>query len=48
MKKNAPLFVIEAMKMESTITALKDCKIKKVSLSESTLVETDDLVLEME
>jgi pyruvate carboxylase len=47
-KKNSPLFVIEAMKMESTITAIKDGKVKKVHLPEASMVETDDLVIEME
>jgi len=45
---NTPLFVIEAMKMESTITAPKAGKVKKVHLSEKTLVEQDDLVIEMD
>ena len=47
-KKDAPLFIIEAMKMESTITAPKDGVIKKIYLKERTLVEQDDLVVEME
>lgn len=45
---NDPLFIIEAMKMESTITAHKKGKIKKVYLTEKTLVQQDDLVIEME
>lgn len=47
-KKNQPLFVIEAMKMESTITAAKDGTIKKIFLQEQTLVEADDVILEMQ
>ncbi len=43
--KNQPLFVIEAMKMESTIVASKDSNIKKVYLSENTMVEQDDCVV---
>jgi len=43
-----PLFVIEAMKMESTITAPRAGTVKKVHLSERTLVEQDDLVIELE
>ncbi len=43
---NAPLFIIEAMKMESTITAPMAGKIKKIHLAEKTLVEQDDLVVE--
>ena len=46
-KANAPLFVIEAMKMESTITAPYSGKVKQVVLGEKTLVEQDDLVLEI-
>jgi pyruvate carboxylase len=45
-KKNTPLFTIEAMKMETTITAPKDFRIEKVVLAEGNLVEADDLVLE--
>ena len=47
-KKNAPLFTIEAMKMESTLTAIKDCAIKKIHLKENTLVEAEDLVIEID
>ncbi len=45
---NDPLFVIEAMKMESTITAPFDGVIKRIVLKEKTMVEQDDLVVEME
>ncbi|MCO6486964.1 MAG: pyruvate carboxylase [Phaeodactylibacter sp.] len=45
---NAPLFIIEAMKMESTITAPAAGRVKKVHLKEKTLVEQDDLVVELE
>ena len=47
-KKNAPLFTIEAMKMETTITATKDLKVSRIVLPEATMVETDDLVVETE
>lgn len=47
-KKNQPLFVIEAMKMESNVSAPFDGKISKVILKPNTLVEQDDLVLEIE
>ncbi len=47
-KKNAPLFTIEAMKMETTITATRDLKIRHISLKEGTLVESEDLVIEVE
>ncbi len=45
---NTPLFIIEAMKMESTITAPIKGKIKKIHLSEKTMVEQDDLIIELE
>ena len=47
-KKNMPLFVIEAMKMESTITANKAGILKKVVLNEGEMVDVDDLVLVIE
>ncbi|AOM80599.1 pyruvate carboxylase [Pedobacter steynii] len=46
-KKNQPLFMIEAMKMESNITAIADCVVKNIVLTEGTIVNTDDLVLEV-
>jgi pyruvate carboxylase len=45
--KNAPLFVIEAMKMESTIVAPAAASIKSVVLPEGVLVEQDDVVVEL-
>ncbi|MEY2949784.1 MAG: hypothetical protein RLZZ248_985 [Bacteroidota bacterium] len=45
---NAPLFIIEAMKMESTITAPKEGVVKKIVLKEGVLVEQDDLVIVLE
>ncbi|WP_109299583.1 pyruvate carboxylase [Aquimarina sp. AU474] len=44
-KKNEPLFIIEAMKMETTITANEDATIKKIMLKPGTMVEADDLVV---
>ncbi|MEO0337864.1 MAG: pyruvate carboxylase [Bacteroidota bacterium] len=44
---NDPLFVIEAMKMESTVTAPMAGVVKKIHLGERTLVEQDDLVIEL-
>jgi pyruvate carboxylase len=44
-KENTPLFIIEAMKMESTITAPMGGVVEKVLLKERTMVEQDDLVL---
>jgi pyruvate carboxylase len=46
-KANQPLFIIEAMKMESTITSPMAGTVKKVYLGERTLVEQDDLVVEL-
>ena len=46
-KENQPLFVIEAMKMETTITAPRAGKIAKVVLTKG-MVEQDDLVLVLE
>ncbi len=45
---NTPLFVIEAMKMESTITSPKAGVVRKVFLSERTMVEQNDVVVEIE
>jgi pyruvate carboxylase len=45
-KRNTPLFTIEAMKMETTITASRDMQVKKIALAERTLVEADDVVIE--
>ncbi|MEL6251193.1 MAG: pyruvate carboxylase [Bacteroidota bacterium] len=47
-KKNQPLFVIEAMKMESTVTSPIEGKVKRIHLKEGVMVEQDDLVVEME
>ena len=47
-KKNDPLFVIEAMKMESTISSPMAGVIEQVYLSEKTMVEQDDLVVEID
>ena len=47
-KENQSLFVIEAMKMETTISAPFGGKVKKVHLTGGTMVGQDDLVLELE
>lgn len=47
-KAGAPLFVIEAMKMESTVSAAKEGKIKRVHLPAGTMVDQNDLVIEIE
>ena len=46
--KDTPIFVIEAMKMETTITAPSDSSIKAVYLAPGTLVEQGDLVIELD
>jgi pyruvate carboxylase len=45
-EKDQPLFVIEAMKMETTITATAPGEVKTVHLQAGTLVEQGDLVVE--
>ena len=45
LKKNEPLFVIEAMNMETTITAKEDGAIKTIVLKEGTMVNAEDLVV---
>ena len=47
-EKNQGLFVIEAMKMESTIASPMSGVVERVHLSEKTLVEQDDLVIEID
>ncbi len=46
--KNTPLFVIEAMKMETNVAATQGGKVKKIALKEGTLVGQDDLVIVLE
>ncbi len=46
--KNTPLFVIEAMKMETTITAPDDLTVGTITLGEGARVLADDLVLTVE
>jgi len=47
-EKDTPLFVIEAMKMESTITAPFTGTIKKIHLEAGEILEQGDLVIEFE
>ena len=44
-KKNQPLFVIEAMKMETTVTAIEAGVVDRIQLQGGTLVNSEDLVL---
>ena len=46
-KANQPLFVIEAMKMETTITATEKATVVHIALTEGTLVQADDLVVRL-
>ena len=46
-KSNQPLFTIEAMKMESTVTSPVAGIVKQIFLGEKTLVEQGDAVLEV-
>ncbi len=47
-KENDPLFIIEAMKMESTITAFKSGTVKSITLKDGKMVKQDDLILTFE
>ena len=46
--ENDLLFVIEAMKMETSVTAVAAGKVKSIHLEAGTIVEQDDLVVEMQ
>lgn len=45
---NTPLFIIEAMKMETTVTATKTSKVKSIHIREGAMVSQDDLVIELD
>jgi len=47
-KENDPLFVIEAMKMETTVTAVTAGKVQSITLGSGKMVLQDDLVLTLE
>ena len=47
-KENDPLFIIEAMKMETTVTATKSGKVKSITLKEGSMAMQDDLILTIE
>jgi pyruvate carboxylase len=46
--KNTPLFLIEAMKMESTVVAPFDGKVVHIELKENVMVMQDDLIVTLE
>jgi len=46
--KDDVLFIIEAMKMETTVSSNQDGKVKKIHLEAGKLVEQDDLIIEFE
>ena len=43
-----PLFVLEAMKMESSVLSHLNGKVKKIHLSEGTMVMQNDMIIELE
>ena len=45
--KNQPLFIIEAMKMETTITAIEDSTIKQLVLKPGIMVNSEDLIIKL-
>lgn len=47
-EENSPLFVIEAMKMETTITATQKATVKTVVLNEGVMLEKDDWVIALD
>jgi pyruvate carboxylase len=47
LEKDTPVFVIEAMKMETTITAPYESTVTAVHLAAGDLVEQGDLVVEL-
>jgi pyruvate carboxylase len=47
-EENDPLFIIEAMKMETTIASARSGRIKAVYLPEGVMVDQEDLVIEFE
>jgi pyruvate carboxylase len=46
-KKGQPLFVIEAMKMETTVSSHMDGIVQRVMIPNNTMVEQDDCVIEL-
>jgi pyruvate carboxylase len=46
-EKNQPLFIIEAMKMETTVTANKTGEVKEIVVNSGNMVYSDDLIIRM-
>ncbi|ASZ12818.1 pyruvate carboxylase [Chitinophaga pendula] len=46
-RANTPLFIIEAMKMETTVTATRNSVIKSIHLKEGAMVQQDDVIVEL-
>lgn len=47
-ESGTPLFIIEAMKMESTVSASNSGKVKRIVLNSGIMVDQNDLVIEFE
>jgi pyruvate carboxylase len=47
-EKDTPLFVIEAMKMETTICAPKNGKVTTIVLKQNSMIEQDDCVMQIQ
>jgi len=47
-EQNAPLFIIEAMKMENTVVAHQPMKVREIHLGEGSLVDSQDLIVTLE
>jgi pyruvate carboxylase len=45
--ERTPLFVIEAMKMETSVNSIRTGKITKIHLKQASMVDQDDLILEI-
>ena len=46
--REQPLFLIEAMKMETTVTAPFDGRVAEIVLPDGSMVESEDLVVVLE
>ncbi|WP_405252663.1 pyruvate carboxylase [Dokdonia sp. Asnod3-C12] len=47
-KENDPLFIIEAMKMETTVVASKDGRVASITVSDGNMVSQNDLIITIE